>query len=146
MLGTPKTAKGRRTITLDAGTVAALREHRKRQAAERLLMGAGWSDNDLVFCHVDGTLLHPERFTRGFSEAVRRRGLPAIRLHDLRHGWATLALQAGVHPKVQERLGHANIGITLDTYSHVVAGLHEDAAEQVAALFRAGSNPVAEST
>ena len=62
MLGTPKTAKGRRTVTLDGGTVTALREHRKRQAAERLLMGAGWNDNDLVFCHVDGTMLHPERF------------------------------------------------------------------------------------
>jgi integrase len=147
MLGTPKTAKGRRTITLDAGTVTALREHRKRQAAERLLMGAGWHDHDLVFCHVDGTMLHPERFTRGFSEAVRRLGLPAIRLHDLRHGWATLALQAGIHPKVvQERLGHANISITLDTYSQVVGSLHEDAAEQVAALFRAGSNPVAAAT
>jgi integrase len=72
---------------------------------------------------------------------------PAIRLHDLRHGWATLALPAGIHPKVvQERLGHANISITLDTYSHVVGGLHEDAAEQVAALFRAGSNPVAAAT
>jgi integrase len=83
-------------------------------------------------------MLHPERFTRGFSDAVRRLRLPTIRLHGLRHGWATLALQAGIHPKVvQERLGHANIGITLDTYSHVVAGLHEDAAEQVAAPFRA---------
>jgi integrase len=147
MLGTPKTAKGRRTITLDKGTVAALREHRKQQAAERLLIGPGWTDTDLVFCHVDGTMLHPERFTRGFSEAVRRLGLPPIRLHDLRHGWATLALQAGVHPKVvQERLGHANIGITLDTYSHVVAGLHENAAEDVAALFRPVSNPLAEGT
>jgi len=148
MLGTPKTAKGRRTVTLDSGTAAALREHRKRQAAERLLMGAGWTETDLVFCHVDGTMLHPERFTRGFSDAVRRLELPPIRLHDLRHGWATLALQAGIHPKVvQERLGHANIGITLDTYSHVVAGLHEDAAEQVAALFRSPvSNPLAEST
>jgi hypothetical protein len=59
-----------------------------------------------------------------------------------------LALQAGVHPKVvHERLGHANIGITLNTYSHVVAGMHEDAAEQVAALFRTPvSNPLAEST
>jgi integrase len=141
MIGTPKTAKGRRTVTLDRGTVVALREHRKRQAAERLLMGAGWTDNDLVFCHVDGTMLHPERFTRGFSDAVRRLGLPPIRLHDLRHGWATLALQAGIHPKVvQERLGHANISITLDTYSHVLAGLHEEAAEQVAALF---SGPLA---
>jgi integrase len=136
VFGTPKTAKGRRTVTLDAGTVAALREHRKRQAAERLQMGAGWTDADLVFCQVDGTMLHPERFTRGFSEAVQRLRLPAIRLHDLRHGWATLALQAGVHPKVvQERLGHANISITLDTYSHVTAGLHDDAAERVAALF-----------
>jgi integrase len=78
-------------------------------------------------------MLHPERFTRGFSDAVRRLGMPPIRLHDLRHGWASLALQAGVHPKiVQERLGHANIGITLDanigitldTYSHALAGLH----------------------
>jgi len=91
-------------------------------------------------------MLHPERFSRGFLETVQRIGLPRIRLHDLRHGWATLALQAGIHPKVvQERLGHANIAITLDTYSHVVAGLHEDAAEQVAALFRARvSNPLAE--
>jgi integrase len=146
MMSTPKTASGRRTVRLDKGTVAALREHRARQAAERLLMGAGWTDNDLVFCHPDGTALHPERFSRGFLETVARIGLPRIRLHDLRHGWATLALQAGVHPKVvQERLGHANIGITLDTYSHVVAGLHEDAAEQVAALFRTSvSNPLAE--
>ena len=81
-------------------------------------MGAGWTDTDLVCCHVDGTMLHPERFTRGFSDAVRRLGLPAIRLHDLRHGWATLALLKGIQTKVvQERLGHANIGITLDTYS-----------------------------
>ena len=59
-----------------------------------------------------------------------------IRLHDLRHGWATLSLQAGVHPKVvQERLGHANISLTLDTYCHVTADLHDDAAERVAALF-----------
>ena len=64
---------------------------------------------------------------------MARIGLPRIRLHDLRHGWATLALQAGIHPKVvQERLGYANIAITLDTYSHVVAGLHEDAVEDVA--------------
>lgn len=147
MLGTPKTAKGRRTVKLDKGTVAALREHRRRQAAERLLMGAGWTDTDLVFCHVDGTMLHSERFTRGFSDAVRRLGLPAIRLHDLRHGWATLALQKGIHPKVvQERLGHANIGITLDTYSHVVAELHEEAAEDVAAMFLPVSNPLAEGT
>jgi integrase len=144
--GTPKTKKGRRSVKLDAGTVAALREHRKRPAAERLLMGAGWADSDLVFCHVDGTMLHPERFTRSFSEAAQRLGLPRLGPHvAMRHGWATLALENGIHPKVvQERLGHSNISITLDTYSHVIAGLHDDAAEQVAAMFRTpGSNPVA---
>jgi integrase len=145
MMSTPKTASGRRTVRLDKGSVAALREHRARQAAERLLMGAGWTDNDPVFCHPDGTALHPERFSRGFAEWVQKTGLPRIRLHDLRHGWATLALQKGVHPKVvQERLGHANIAITLDTYSHVTAGLHEEAAEDVAAMFLPVSNPLAE--
>lgn len=64
----------------------------------------------------------------------RQLGLPKIRLHDLRHGWATMALAAGVHPKVQERLGHANISITLDRYSHVTAGLHDDAPDRVAGL------------
>jgi integrase len=68
----------------------------------------------------------------------------AQRLHDLRHGWATLALQKGIHPKVvSERLGHSNINITLDTYSHVTGGLHEEAAEEVAAMFLPVSNPLA---
>ena len=133
--GTPKTAKGRRTVTLDSVTIAGLREHRKAQAAERLLMGAGWRDHDLVFAKVDGSPLHPERFSRSFAERSRQLGLPKIRLHDLRHGWATMALAAGVHPKVvQERLGHASISITLDTYSHVSPALHGEAAETVAAL------------
>ena len=134
-IGTPKTAKGRRSVSLDAVTLSALREHRTQQNAERLVMGAGWAGLDLIFCRVDGTPLHPERFSTQFCERVRQLGLPRIRLHDLRHGWATMALSTGVHPKVvQERLGHANIGITLDTYSHVTAGLHSDAAEKVAGL------------
>ncbi len=134
-IGTPKTAKGRRTVRLDKATVTALREHRKRQAAERLQMDSGWTDHGLVFCRVDGDLPHPERFSRSFGDRVRQLGLPKIRLHDLRHGWATMALGAGVHPKVvQERLGHANIGITLDVYSHVTAALHDDAADKVAGI------------
>jgi integrase len=117
--GDPKTAKGTRTVSLDPATVAALREHRKRQAAERLQMGAGWTDQGLVFCHVEGGPLHPERFSRTFTDRIRQLGLPPSRLHDLRHTWATLALASGVHPKVvQERLGHANISITL---AHLLA-------------------------
>ena len=133
--GTPKTAKGRRTVVLDEGTVGALKEHRKRQHQERLQIGSGWQALDLVFCRVDGTPLHPERFSTSFGRHQRKLGLPEIRLHDLRHGWATMALAAGVHPKVvQERLGHANISITLDTYSHVTGALHGDAAAKVAGL------------
>jgi integrase len=131
--GDPKTAKGTRTVSLDPATITALREHRKRQAAERLQMGAGWTDHGLVFCHVEGGTLHPERFSRTFTDRIRQLGLAPIRLHDLRHTWATLALASGVHPKVvQERLGHANISITLDIYSHVTEGLHSDAAAKVA--------------
>jgi integrase len=142
-LGEPKTARGRRTIDLDAMTVIAHREHRKHQVAERLLMGAGWTDQGLVFCRVDGGPLHPERFTRTFRDRVRQLGLPPIRLHDLRHGWATLALASGVHPKVvQERLGHATIGVTLDIYSRVTARMQSDAAEQVAAATFGGADSV----
>ena len=133
--GSPKTARGRRTVILDPGTVAAVREHRQRQLAERLLMGAGFTDHGLVFCRPDGGPLHPERFSRTFTDQARQAGLPPIRLHDLRHTWATLALSAGEHPKVvQERLGHAAIAITLDVYSHVTEGLHGDAASRVAGI------------
>jgi integrase len=142
-LGEPKTARGRRTLDLDAVTVAALKEHRKRQVAERLLIGEGWTDHGLVFCRIDGGPLHPERFTRTFRDRVRQLGLPPIRLHDLRHGWASLALARGIHPKVvQERLGHATIGVTLDIYSHVTGGMHSAAAEQVAAAIFGGANTV----
>lgn len=134
-IGAPKTARGRRTVALDPGTVLALREHRQRQLAERLLMGAGFADHGLVFCRPDGGPLHPERFSRTFSRESAHAGLPAIRLHDLRHTWATLALSAGEHPKiVQERLGHANVSITLDVYSRVSEGLHGDAASRIASL------------
>jgi integrase len=108
-----------------------------------LLVGSGWCDLGLVFCRVDGSLLRPGHFSRAFTRHIRRLGLRPIPLHGLRHGWATLALAAGVHPKVvQERLGHANIGITLDTYSHVTASLHARAAEQVAAVIFGGGETV----
>lgn len=84
-IGSPKTAAGRRTVALDTGTVAALKDHRKRQLAERLLMGSGFTDHGLVFCRPDGGPLHPERFSRTFAEQAVKAGLPPIRLHDLRH-------------------------------------------------------------
>ena len=135
LFGTPKTGAGTRVIDLDQATTRSLRSLRKRQLEERLVMGDGWPNHDLVFTHADGRLLHPERFSREFSRRIERYALPVIRLHDLRHTWATLALKSGIHPKVvQERLGHATINVTLDTYSHVTAGMQREAAEAIAAI------------
>jgi integrase len=132
--GSPKTAKGRRRIALDAATVVALRAHRRAQAAERLLAGSIWHDEDLVFCRADGQPLDPDSVSQSFERLSAHAGLPRIRLHDARHTAASLLLAAGVHPKVvQERLGHATIATTLDTYSHVLPRLAEDAAERLAA-------------
>lgn len=134
----PKTARSRRSLSLDPETVAVLRAHRRRQLEERLAAGEMWQEHDLVFCTEAGEALHPDRFSRAFSRAVQSSGLPRIRMHDLRHTWATLALQAGIHPKVvSERLGHASTSITLDIYSHVQPELDAHAATAVARLFDA---------
>lgn len=136
----PKTAKGWRTIALDEATVTALRRHRKQQAEQRLASGFGRSTDDLVICQPDGSPIHPKTVSWRFAAAIRRHGLPRIRLHDLRHSHASLALKAGVHPRVvQERLGHANVGVTLDTYSHVNLPMQAAAADLIAGLIaRAG--------
>jgi hypothetical protein len=95
----PKTAKGKRSLALDPATVAALKEHRVRQASERLAVGAGWQDSGLVFTWGDGRPLHPERFSRWFDRLAREAGLPKIRLHDVRHSYATAALPPGCPPR-----------------------------------------------
>jgi integrase len=135
VFGEPKTTKGRRTVPLPPQTTAALREHRRGQAAERLLVGPDYDDQDLVFAEPDGSPIHPDKFRKRFEVRIARSGLPRIRFHDLRHTYATLALRAGVHPKVvAEVLGHANISITLDTYSHAIPTMQESAAATVARL------------
>ena len=131
----PKTKKARRSIALDALTVRALRAHRVRQAEERLALGDGYEDGDLVFAEPDGRHIHPDGFGKAFKRHAIDAGLPVIRLHDLRHTHATLALQAGIHPKVvSERLGHSTVSMTLDTYSEVLPALQHEAAERVAEL------------
>ena len=134
--GEPKTQRSRRTVDLDAATVAVLKVHRKAQLEERAEAGLGRPRADgLIFTDERGEPLHPNMVSRTFGKLVREAQLPTIRLHDLRHGYAALALQAGVHVKiVSERLGHSSVIITLDTYSHAIPGLQRDAAEKVAAL------------
>ena len=135
--GTPKTARGRRAISLDPETIGALRTHRSRQHQERLVAGANYVDQGLLFCGRLGEPVHPKVVSNLFRKAVARHAMPYLSVHGLRHSWATLALQAGVHPKiVQERLGHSTISITLDIYSHVNPAMDVDAANTVAALIR----------
>lgn len=137
---TPKTARGRRSVALDPSTIGVLRDHRRRMLEERLALGLGSpKDDDLVFTSIDGSPLHPGQFSDRFDRLVKAAGVPRIRFHDLRHTHATLALAAGIHPKVvSERLGHSTVSITLDTYSHAIPAMQEEAAEKVAALvFRA---------
>ena len=111
--------------------MAALRRHKARQAARRLARGDSWRDDGLVFDRGDGSLLHPNVAYTTFRRRAAALGLPAIRFHDLRHTAATLLLEQGVHPKiVQERLGHANVGITLNRYSHVTLDMQREAADQ----------------
>jgi integrase len=143
----PKTAKGRRSLALDPATVAALRRHRTQQAQERLAAGSFWQDSGLVFAWPDGSPIHPQRFSSWFEQHARVAGLPRIRLHDVRHSYATAALAAGIPAKVvSERLGHANIAITMDTYSHVLPGLDAVAAGTVAQLILGDSGTRRESS
>ena len=117
----------------------------KGQAARQLKEQAqakSWSDTSLLFTREDGQALHPEVVSRFFRQAVKKAMLPAIRLHDLRHTHATLALRAGIHPKVvSERLGHATVSITLDTYSHAIPAMQEEAAARIAALVFSQDRP-----
>lgn len=134
-IGEPKTAHGRRSIALDSATVAVLRNHRKAVLEERVLVGTDFSDEGLVFHQPDGACLRPDAVSAQFMRRVDRHGLPRLTLHGLRHTWATLALEQGIHPRVvQERLGHSTIAITLGIYSHVSPTLHDDAANEVAGL------------
>lgn len=136
--GAPKTAKGRRSVALDPSTIAALRSHRARQLEDRLAFGPGYQDADLVFARADGSPEDPDGISGAFDRLGRLAVLPRIRFHDLRHTHATLALSAGIHPKVvQERLGHSSITVTLDTYSHAIPAMQEDAATRIAALLDA---------
>jgi len=134
-VGQPKTRAGRRRVALDPQTVRILEDHRAGQEAERAWLGAGYQSGGWVFCWEDGHPYSPDWVSRRFVNLTDRTGLRRIRFHDLRHTYATLALEAGVAPKVvSDRLGHAGIRITLDTYTHHSDNLDRQAARQVAAL------------
>ncbi len=143
-----KSEAGERVMSLDPATVETLRAYRAAQAEERLRLGPAWQNRqhdwqgdyreDLVFTWPDGALIHPQRWSTWFGQHCVAAGLPAIRLHDVRHTYATAALSnaRGWHviKVISERLGHASIGITLDTYAHVLPSADEEAAHSLATL------------
>jgi integrase len=109
-----------------------LTQHRARQDAERLALGGAWRDHDLVFAFSRGTPVEPPNVNRRWDELRERTGLDWLRLHDLRHGCATFMLAAGVPARtVMEVLGHSEIGVTMNTYTHGLAQLREDAADAI---------------
>ncbi len=134
----PKTDRGRRSIVLPLFTVEVLKQHRLRQLEEILKAGPAWYDLDYVFCTSIGTHLNPTRDTLDVLKSLlKKAGLPNIRFHDLRHRSATMLLSMQVHPKiVQEILGHSQINITMDIYSHVLPTMQEEAMGKVNEVLR----------
>ncbi|MEO3779468.1 site-specific integrase [Micromonospora sp. B11E3] len=143
--GPPKSAASRRTVALDRRTVQVLRQHRTRQQERRTRrVGAGkvCHDSGYVFTGPDGLPLHPGYLTQRLRVLVDRAGLPPIRLHDLRHGAATLAHAAGADMKtIQDQLGHANIRLTADVYTTVLPATARAAAEATASFLVAAAKP-----
>jgi integrase len=139
--------KGQRSRRLDLGQLElqVLAEHKVRQDERRRGWGDAWEGQDLVFCTNRGRPLGWRDVYRDFRGILRKAGLEAIRFHDLRHTNATLLLEQGVHPKVvQERLGHSDIGVTLNTYSHVTPTMGQDAARRLDDLFGEGEEAAGE--
>ncbi|MDO8674421.1 MAG: tyrosine-type recombinase/integrase [Dehalococcoidia bacterium] len=133
--GEPKTAKGRRLVVMPAATTEALRSWRLEQLRRRHFMGKQWKQTGYVFSNLVGGPMQAEKLRQDFEKAIEAAGLPVIRFHDLRHTAATLLLSKGVHAKVvSEMLGHANIAITLDTYSHVLPSMQAEAARVMEGL------------
>jgi integrase len=131
----PKTQQSRRSVALDPETIAVLRAHRRQQVEERLSWGEAYEETDLVFAREDGSPIRPDTITRRFQELAKACGLRPLRLHDLRHTYATIASTNGTHPRVvADRLGHSTTAITLDIYSRVIPSVEEQAASRIAGL------------
>lgn len=135
---TPKTAGSVRSISLPDNVIDELRQHKKNQNEMRLKFGGAYNDHNLVCPRPDGKPMDPRGLNEHFDDCIKKTGMQKIRFHDLRHSHATIMLQLGEHPKVvSERLGHSNVNITLNTYSHVLPNMQQDAARK---LFEAYKN------
>jgi integrase len=134
----PKTRRSRRRVALPAFIRPYLERGLADQTARREAAVAGWNEQGLIVCTDEGQPVNPDTLSSAWRRLLRQARMPAVRFHDLRHAHATLMLLQGVHPKVvSERLGHASVGITLDTYSHVLPSMQESAVRAFDELFGA---------
>ncbi len=138
-----KTNRSRRTISVPASLAAALKEHRTQQLRARLAAGSDWKDHGLVFATSIGTAIEKSNLHRDFKAIIEKANenvapevkLPSIRFHDLRHSTASLLLVQGIHPRaIMELLGHSRIGVTMDTYAHVMPAMMQDVADKMDAI------------
>ena len=130
-----KTRQSKRTIALASRVATALQAHRKAQLEARMKAGETWVDQGLVFTTRTGGALDGVNVTRDFKRMLKRAGLPIRRFHDLRHTAASFLLYKNVHPRVvADLLGHSEIRVTMDLYSHVAPALQREAADQMDAL------------
>jgi integrase len=134
----PKSARGARSVSLPAFALESLQRHRQRQAEERGLAQSEWMEWGLVFATPIGLPLDGSMVTHALHRHLRRAGLRRQRFHDLRHACASLLLAEGVNPRVvMEILGHSQVSLTLNTYSHVIPSLGRDAADRLQSLLGA---------
>lgn len=125
-----KTESADRTVSIPKFALPYLRRHRARQRREQLALGEAWEDHGLVFASAIGTPIEPRNVTRRWETLRERADLGGLRLHDLRHGCATFMHAAGVPARtIMEILGHSEIGVTMNTYTHVVPELRREAAD-----------------
>ena len=137
---TPKSGKGR-TVALPAMVITELRAHRLRQAESLLRIGVRVADDTFVCAREDGKPQQPNSIGHAWDRFLAASKLPRIRFHDLRHSHATVMLASNIHPKiVSERLGHSRVALTMDTYSHVIPGMQEEAAAAIDAAFDGALN------
>lgn len=132
----PKTKSGKRQIPVLPNLVPVLLEHKSRQDAERTAAGSAWNPRNLVFCSNVGTVIEPRRVAMTMDKMAKKAGLPHFTFHALRHTFATRMMESGVPAKVvQEILGHSDVTLTLNTYSHVVGSTAHEQMEKINGLF-----------
>jgi len=139
-LSEPKTKSGRRQVPILASLAQVLKEHKQRQEDEIIAAGSAWQDNNIVFASNIGTYTEPRRVNMSMNKITDAAGLPRFTFHSLRHTFATRMLEANISAKiVQDVLGHADVTLTLNTYSHVIGTTAHDHMAKLDGLFIIGN-------